>query len=87
MPFRWPDNRLIDLFEIEHPIILAPMAGAIGCRIGGGGVGGPAGSVRCRAMLTPAQMRDQFAQIRASTGKPVNVNFFCHAAVRWGPQN
>jgi nitronate monooxygenase len=29
VPFRWPDNRLIDLFEIEHPIILAPMAGAM----------------------------------------------------------
>jgi nitronate monooxygenase len=25
------------------------------------------------AMLTPAQLRDQFAQIRARTSKPVNV--------------
>jgi len=22
----WPDRRLIDLFKIEHPIVLAPMA-------------------------------------------------------------
>ena len=25
----WPDRRLIDLFKIEHPIVLAPMAGAM----------------------------------------------------------
>jgi nitronate monooxygenase len=25
----WPDRRLLDLFKIEHPIVLAPMAGAI----------------------------------------------------------
>lgn len=23
----WPDRRLIDLFDIEHPLVLAPMAG------------------------------------------------------------
>jgi nitronate monooxygenase len=23
----WPDRRLIDLFRIEHPLVLAPMAG------------------------------------------------------------
>ena len=25
----WPDRRLLDLFKIEHPIVLAPMAGAM----------------------------------------------------------
>src|SRR6266478_3899941 len=40
---------------------------------------GGLGSLPC-AMLTPAQLRDQFTQIRARTVKPVNVNFFCHAA-------
>ena len=25
----WPDRRLLDLFGIEHPIILAPMGGAM----------------------------------------------------------
>ena len=25
----WPDRRLLDLFKIEHPILLAPMAGAM----------------------------------------------------------
>ena len=23
----WPDRRLLELFQIEHPIVLAPMAG------------------------------------------------------------
>jgi hypothetical protein len=25
----WPDRRLLDLFKTEHPIVLAPMAGAL----------------------------------------------------------
>ncbi len=25
----WPDRRLLDLFGINHPIVLAPMAGAM----------------------------------------------------------
>jgi nitronate monooxygenase len=29
-------------------------------------------------MLTPDQLRDQIAQFRSSTRKPLNVNFFCH---------
>ena len=23
----WPDRRVVELFEIDHPIVLAPMAG------------------------------------------------------------
>ncbi|MGA8822798.1 MAG: nitronate monooxygenase, partial [Pseudolabrys sp.] len=25
----WPDRRLLDLFNVEHPILLAPMAGVM----------------------------------------------------------
>jgi len=25
----WPDRRLLDLLQIEHPIVQAPMAGAM----------------------------------------------------------
>lgn len=60
------------------PLIQAPMAGVQGpklaiavCRAGG------LGSIPC-AMLTPAQMREQVAEIRAATEAPFNVNFFCH---------
>ena len=76
----WPDNRLTSLFGIEHPIILAPMAGAMDAELAAEvSEAGGLGSLPC-AMLTPAHLRDQFAQIRARTDKPVNVNFFCHAA-------
>lgn len=76
----WPDRRLIDLFKIEHPIILAPMAGAIDHLLAvevaeAGGLG----SLPC-AMLNVQQIRDEYAKIRARTAKPININFFCHAA-------
>jgi nitronate monooxygenase len=74
----WPDRRLIDLFGIEHPIVQAPMAGAMDVDLAAevavaGGLGSlPAG------MLSREGLRDQFAKFRARTDKPVNVNFFCH---------
>ncbi len=62
------------------PIVQAPMAGAQGaalaiavCEAGG------LGSLPC-AMLTPAQLRAQIAQVRSRTAAPFNVNFFCHAS-------
>ena len=74
----WPDRRLMDLFKIEHPIVLAPMAGAMDadlaievCEAGG------LGSLPV-AMLNEQQMREQIAKIRSRTNKPINVNFFCH---------
>ena len=74
----WPDRRLIDLFKIEHPIVLAPMAGAIDaemvievCEAGG------LGSLPV-AMLNEQKMRAEIAKIRSRTSKPINVNFFCH---------
>src|ERR1051326_3133532 len=74
----WPDRRLIDLFGIEHPIVLAPMAGAMDAELAAAAsAAGGLGSLPC-AMLTPAALRDQFAKVRARTDKPVNVNFFCH---------
>jgi nitronate monooxygenase len=74
----WPDRRFTDLVKIEHPIVLAPMAGAIDFEIAvevaeAGGLG----SIPC-AMLDLDQVRDQFARYRAHTAKPVNLGFFCH---------
>jgi nitronate monooxygenase len=74
----WPDRRLIELFGIEHPIVLAPMAGAMDADlVAEVSAAGGLGSLPC-AMLTPAALRDQFAKIRARTDRPVNVNFFSH---------
>ena len=74
----WPDRRIIDLFNIEHPILLAPMAGpgtaelAIAVAEAGG-----LGSLPC-AMLTPEQIRRDMGVIRQRTSKPINLNFFTH---------
>src|SRR3990172_1294801 len=74
----WPDRRLLDLFGIEHPIVLAPMAGAMDTdlAIAVAQAGGLASLPM--AMLDAAKMRAQVATFRAATTKPINLNFFAH---------
>jgi nitronate monooxygenase len=75
----WPDRRLLDLLGIELPIVQAPMAGAMDFELAAAAAeAGALGSLPC-AMLTPGQVREQFARIRARTQKPINLGFFCHA--------
>ena len=78
----WPDRRLTDLLEIEHPLVLAPMAGfgtvelaAAVCAAGG------LGSIGCGPVPPPAAAKT-IAELRALTNKPINVNFFCHAPAK-----
>jgi nitronate monooxygenase len=75
----WPDRRLIDLFKIGHPLVLAPMAGcgtvelaAAVCDAGG------LGSIGCGTMQ-PQLAAKAIGELRALTRGPINVNFFCHA--------
>jgi nitronate monooxygenase len=74
----WPDRRILELFGIEIPIMLAPMAGngppqlAIAVSEAGG-----LGSLPC-AQLSVAQTRDALDVIRKATSRPINLNFFCH---------
>lgn len=74
----WSDRRLLDLLEIELPIIQAPMAGsndatlAIAVSEAGG-----LGSIPC-ATISPEQMKAQLDLVRQQTSRPINVNFFCH---------
>ena len=68
------------LVGVELPIIQAPMAGVQGSALAvavsnAGGLG----SLPC-ALLGPDAMRKELAALRAQTARPVNVNFFCHAA-------
>jgi nitronate monooxygenase len=76
----WPDRRILDLFGIELPIVLAPMAGpgtaalAIAVSEAGG-----LGSLPC-AQLSSADIRAAVETIRRSTSRPINLNFFCHRA-------
>jgi nitronate monooxygenase len=78
----WPDRRVIDLFGIEHPLILAPMTGvgtvnlaASVCAAGG------LGSVSC-ATLQPERAAQTIRQLREMTDRPINVNFFCHVRAK-----
>src|SRR5262245_40742049 len=74
----WPDRRLLDLFKIEHPIVLAPMAGAIDFELAAAvAEAGGLASLPC-AMLNADQASEQISKFRARARKPVNVNFFCH---------
>jgi len=70
---------LQQLLGIELPIIQAPMAGVQGSALAvavsnAGGLG----SLPC-AMLSLDPIRSELVAIKAQTGKPFNVNFFCHA--------
>ena len=78
----WPNKQLLDLLKINHPIIQAPMGfhTSPDMPIAVSSAGG-LGSFPC-APLTPAQLRDVVAKIRAQTTKPLNLNFFCHLTQR-----
>jgi nitronate monooxygenase len=74
----WPDRRLLDLFKIEHPIVLAPMAGAIDFELAAAVAEAGGLASLPFAMLNADQAREQIAKFRERSRKPVNVNFFCH---------
>ena len=75
-----PDSAMTlqQLLGTELPIIQAPMAGvqdsalAVAVSNAGG-----LGSLPC-AMLSPEALRKELTAMKALTGKPINVNFFCH---------
>ena len=74
----WYDRRILDLFGIEFPLLLAPMAGSGGVELAvavseAGGLG-----ALPSAMLDAQQIRAQLGVLRQRTAGPVNLNFFCH---------
>src|ERR1700761_2027388 len=74
----WPDNRILDLFGIELPIIQAPMAGsALSDMVVAVAQAGGLGSLAC-ALLSVEQARKELETIRQKTARPINANFFCH---------
>jgi NAD(P)H-dependent flavin oxidoreductase YrpB (nitropropane dioxygenase family) len=81
----WSNRRLVELFKIEHPIVLAPMAGF--CTVdlaaavsNAGGIG----SIGC-AVLTPELIAKTVAELRRLTTKPINLNFFATIRQRRTP--
>lgn len=72
--------KLNEWLGIGLPIIQAPMAGAqAGAMAIAVSNAGGLGSLPC-AMLTPEGLRKELEAMKTQTGKPFNVNFFCHAA-------
>jgi nitronate monooxygenase len=67
-----------ELLEIERPILQAPMASAatpaLAAAVSEAGGLGALGS----AMLPVDELRRQTAEVRERTGRPFQLNFFCH---------
>lgn len=67
------------LLGTDLPIVQAPMAGV---QLGGMAIAvseaGGVGSLPC-ALLSPHELANELAAIKARTTRPYNVNFFCHA--------
>jgi nitronate monooxygenase len=78
----WTDRRALDLFAIEHPLLLAPMAGSGGSAIAmavarAGGLG----SIPC-ASISLETITSEVRTFRAALpGARINLNFFAHTPV------
>jgi nitronate monooxygenase len=71
-------TKITELFGIELPIILAPMAGPVlADMVITVSEAGGLGCLPC-ALLTPSQAKAELELIRHGTSKPFGVNFFCH---------
>jgi nitronate monooxygenase len=82
----WPTRRLLDLLDLDVPIIQAPMAGAQGAELAiAVSAAGGLGSLPC-AMLTVEAARQEVARIRAGTSRGFAMNFFCHAPPPHSPE-
>jgi nitronate monooxygenase len=75
----WPDRRLLNLLNIELPIIQAPMAGSDSVALARSvSSTGALGSLAC-ALLSPDAVRDGVRKLRHEMPLPFNLNFFCHS--------
>ncbi|HVI54030.1 MAG TPA: nitronate monooxygenase [Luteibacter sp.] len=78
----WIDRRALDLFAIEHPLLLAPMAGSGGSALAiavarAGGLG----AIPC-ASISLETIAAEVATFRAAVpGARINLNFFAHRPV------
>jgi nitronate monooxygenase len=74
----WPKKHLLDLLNIEIPIIQAPMAGCDSVALARSvSSTGALGSLAC-ALLSPEAVRESAHAIRSDADRPFNLNFFCH---------
>lgn len=74
----WPRHDLLDLLDIEHPIIQAPMGGESTSEMvisvcNAGGLGG----LGC-SFMSIDELDKTVNEIRYGTNRPFNLNFFAH---------
>src|SRR5262245_17058899 len=79
-------RELLDLLDIELPVIQAPMAGAstpqlVAAVSNAGGLG----SYGC-SRLSPDQVIQLGRDIRTLTNRSFNLNFFCHVPPKVSPE-
>lgn len=76
----WPDERLVDLLGVRHPIVQAPMAGSstpeLAAAVANAGGLGSLGS----ATMPPDAIREAVQTVQRRTNGPFNLNFFAHSA-------
>src|SRR5471032_1609159 len=65
---------------LELPLIQAPMAGFQGAAMAAAVSGAGALGSLPGAAMSPQALRDAVGEMRRGGGRPVNLNFFCHAA-------
>ena len=78
----WSDRRALDLFAIEHPLLLAPMAGSGGSALAiavarAGGLG----AIPCASISLETITAEVKAFRAAVPGARINLNFFAHTPV------
>lgn len=74
----WTDRRLLDLFRIDTPILLAPMAGSGGSALAiAVAKAGGLGSIPC-ASISVEKATEEVAVFRGAVAAPINLNFFAH---------
>ena len=79
-------NTLTALFNVEKPIIQAPMAGVQDYRLAAAvSNAGGLGSLPC-AMLGAEALREELKALNEATSKPYNLNFFAHTPPEPNPQ-
>ena len=80
----WPDRRLLDLLNLEIPIIQAPMAGSDSVALARSvSSTGALGSLAA-ALLNPEDVREAVQALRDGVNRPFNLNFFCHTMTALG---
>lgn len=74
----WPTDSLCRLLGCGDPIVQAPMIGGstVAMAAAVSNAGG-LGSLGC-GMMSPDEVRATWAEVRAQTDRPVNLNFFVH---------